>query len=530
MGSYTLSAPPFRLGDLVVYPDRCAVAGPSGERHLEPKVMALLLQLASQPNTVVSRRDLLDSVWADMVVCDQVLTRCVSQLRKALGGRSGPVQLIQTIPKTGYCLNGAPVSLDQAPQLLPRLEAVDLVEVDTLAVLPLQMLSAEQPEQFLGKGLSRDLTQLLSLVPGLRVVASSSVEHGLTHHLDPIELVQKLACRYVVCGVIEYQGATFRLRLELIDAVSRQQLWARRFDEQIGEFFAVQDTLVQQIARALSAALTLGKVQQIQSRGAFNLSNYERIQLAEDARRNYSREAAAFIVENLEAVLATQPSDAVAHALLAMQLSQNLVSGWCDDSEQTQHQGLAHLQEALRLSPNDAQVLMAAGIAALMRGDHQGALHLLSRSLDKNPNEAHTLAEYAMARFYVTRELAPSIALLEQAEQAAPQHPRFAIWAYRRGICHYEVGDYTAAIEAFDEGTARTPNYHHIYLTKALALIAMNDCTGARVAIGQALSCAPELICKNYLRGVRGFGLAVSAQQSRTFNRLRASCTLRAEV
>ena len=515
-------AQPFSLGDLLVYPDRCAVNGPAGERHLEPKPMALLMQLASQPNTVVSRRKLLDTVWAGLVVCDQVLTRCVSELRKALGDGSTPFQHIQTIPKNGYCLTCVPVPFNHCSESLQGADQAVGRELDTVAVLPLQMLSADRSVKLLGTGFSRDLTQLLSFVPGLRVVASSSVEHGVKQWPNSTELAQKLGYRYAICGAIEYRGATFRLRLELIDGVTNQQLWARHYDEQVSVFFSVQDDLVQQVARSLSSALSLDQVQKIRSRGAFDLNIYERIQLAEDARRNYNREAAQFIVENLQAVLVAQPANGVAHALLAMQFSQNLVSGWCDNAAETQRLSLVHLQEALRLAPNEAQVLMAAGIAALMGGRHQEAMRLLGRSLEQNPNEAHALAEYGTARFYVTRELAPSIALIEQAEQAAPQHPRFSIWAYRRGICHYEVGDYAAALEAFDDGVARTPNYHHIYLTKALALIAMNAHADAIEAIVQARLHAPELSCDDYLRGVCAFGLTVSEHQSRTFRVLCA--------
>jgi tetratricopeptide (TPR) repeat protein len=266
--------------------------------------------------------------------------------------------------------------------------------------------------------------------------------------------------------------------------------------------------------------LELGRVQRIQSRGTFDLNVYERIQLAEDARRNYNRESADLIVDNLEAVLTAQPDNGVAHALLAMQYSQNLVSRWCDDPAQTRRQAVVHLQEAMRLAPNDSRVLMAAGIAALMRGQHHEAMNHLQRSLAKNPNEPHTLAEYGTARFYVTRELAPSIAMMQQAEQAAPQHPRYSIWAYRRGICYYEAGVYNEAIDAFDAAIARTPNYHHTYLTKALALVKMGEHTDAAAAIQQGIRYAPGLACGDYLSGVQSFKLTISEGQIAAFTQL----------
>lgn len=511
---------PFRLDDLTVFPDRCVVCGPHDERRVEPRVMALLMRLVQQPMEVVTRDELLDSVWNGLVVCDHVVTRSISQLRKVLGGSN----CIQTIPKKGYRLTRLPQPLTPAPE--PDLLLTTLLQkgLKTVAVLPLQQLGSSPDASRLGIGFARDLTQLLALHPELRVVASSSLEPCWQATQDPIAVAERFNADYAVSGAIESHQDTFRLRLELVDTNTHQLLWADRMDAQIDNFFVVQDKLGQRIARSLCSALEIDQVQQIEgqieARREFNPNAYERIQLAEDARRNYSCQAATFIIENLTAAIAQQPDHGIAHAFLAMQYSQNLVSGWCSDAQDTRRKARAHLEQAHRLAPNDPRVLMAIGIAALMRGEHDVALEYLEQSLSKNPNEAHALAEYGTARFYVTRELAPSLALIEQAEQAAPQHPRFSIWAYRRGICFYETGALTAAVSAFDEAIRRTPSYHHTYLTKALALITMGDLVAARQAITQALQHAPETQCADYLAGVELFGLSVDSNQRETLHRL----------
>lgn len=59
--------------------------GPRGEVRIEPKVMAVLELLARTPREVVTRTVLLDTVWAGTVVTEEVLTRCISELRSAFG-------------------------------------------------------------------------------------------------------------------------------------------------------------------------------------------------------------------------------------------------------------------------------------------------------------------------------------------------------------------------------------------------------------------------------------------------------------
>jgi Tol biopolymer transport system component/DNA-binding winged helix-turn-helix (wHTH) protein len=72
--------------------------------HLEPKVMQVLLCLAETPFEVVKKEDLIRSVWNDTFVTDDVLTRSISELRKAFEDDPRRPQFIETIPKSGYRL------------------------------------------------------------------------------------------------------------------------------------------------------------------------------------------------------------------------------------------------------------------------------------------------------------------------------------------------------------------------------------------------------------------------------------------
>ena len=94
---------PFPLGPWTVDPVAHEVRRDGVAVRLEPKAVAVLAELARRPGAVVTRADLIDAVWPDVVVTDASLTRCVSQLRAALGddGRD----LIETIPTVGYRLH-----------------------------------------------------------------------------------------------------------------------------------------------------------------------------------------------------------------------------------------------------------------------------------------------------------------------------------------------------------------------------------------------------------------------------------------
>jgi DNA-binding winged helix-turn-helix (wHTH) protein len=100
----TNAAPAF-----TVDPREGTVAGPGGTVRLEPQVMEVLAVLSKHPGHVVSRDELLEKVWPDVIVTEHTLSRCIYQLRHELGKISGEPGLtefnpIETLPKRGYRL------------------------------------------------------------------------------------------------------------------------------------------------------------------------------------------------------------------------------------------------------------------------------------------------------------------------------------------------------------------------------------------------------------------------------------------
>lgn len=69
--------------------------------------MRVLLCLAAQPGTVVTRDELLATVWNDVTVTDESLTRCISDLRRSFGDDPAQPAIIETIRKVGYRLIAA---------------------------------------------------------------------------------------------------------------------------------------------------------------------------------------------------------------------------------------------------------------------------------------------------------------------------------------------------------------------------------------------------------------------------------------
>lgn len=94
----------FFINDWLIQPQINTVEKGGRTWHLEPKVMQVLVYLSSHPNQVLSKERLINSVWYDTFVGDDVLVRCISEIRYVFGDDPRSPFVIQTIPKAGYRL------------------------------------------------------------------------------------------------------------------------------------------------------------------------------------------------------------------------------------------------------------------------------------------------------------------------------------------------------------------------------------------------------------------------------------------
>jgi len=116
----------FWVGEWLAEPTLNRISRDGDDVAVEPKVMEVLVCLASHPGRAVTKDHFFETLWEGMVVTDDSLSRCISELRKHFGDDSRDPRYIETIRKTGYRLL-APVTLreDSAPDFRRRMPSLD---------------------------------------------------------------------------------------------------------------------------------------------------------------------------------------------------------------------------------------------------------------------------------------------------------------------------------------------------------------------------------------------------------------------
>ena len=106
----------FRIGAFRIHPLTGQIEGPSGVKHVQPKVMDVLLCLVEHGGELVERDTIVERAWG-RPTSEEALTRCISELRGAHDDDRGTPRYIQTVPKRGYRLLET-VAFDE-PEPLP---------------------------------------------------------------------------------------------------------------------------------------------------------------------------------------------------------------------------------------------------------------------------------------------------------------------------------------------------------------------------------------------------------------------------
>jgi len=141
---------------------------------LEPKAFDVLRYFLEHSHRIITKRELLDAIWTDVSVTDNVLARAVVLVRKALRDDSRVARYVQTVPTRGYKFIAPSLRTSEARAPSPEHDGADRPDawpIITLAVLPFVDASDEAGTEHFSEGISEDILNALAHDHTLRVAA-----------------------------------------------------------------------------------------------------------------------------------------------------------------------------------------------------------------------------------------------------------------------------------------------------------------------------------------------------------------------
>jgi len=234
---------------------------------VEPQVFDLLIYLVQNQHRVVSKDDLIASVWGGRIVSDSTLTSRINAARKAVGDSGEDQKLIRTVPRKGLRFVGAvriqPNGADPAHAIGPQPNGINeqsrpalpLPDRPAIAVLPFINMSGDVEQEYFSDGISEDIITALSKLRWFFVIArnSSFVYKNKAVHMK--QVAAELGVGYVVEGSVRRGGDRVRITVQLNDVATGSHIWAERYDRDLADVFAVQDEITEAIVAAIEPQL-----------------------------------------------------------------------------------------------------------------------------------------------------------------------------------------------------------------------------------------------------------------------------------
>lgn len=513
---------------------------------LPPKTFELLLVLVRRAPGVVTRQELLDTVWPHEIVNDEALTQRLMLLRRTLGDDPKHPTYIASVPRWGYRLvapvqrlepgcpalppappadsTTAPVlPEDNAPALamsppaaavtrarygrgslawLLAPLAVGLLVVavylvrgqhqasDSIAILPFALGTADPGTDVLGDGVRETLTTSLGRLPRLKVIAASSMSRFKGAAADPQQVGRELGVRTVVTGRIVQQGDTLAVSAELVSVADGAQLWGGSFVRPSSDLFVIQDDLAAQIALSLRPKLALADRNALRRRYTDDIVAY---QLYMKGRYHWNKRT----VQGFEDAIACfkqaiheDPSYALAYAGLADCYA---LLGAAEYGAQPPREALpkarAAAERAIEIDDRLAEAHASLGLVQrIFDWDRAGAERSLRRAIELAPS-------YASAHQWYGETLAER-GRLRAAEgeirRALELDPLSLVINADLGMLAYYARDYESAVQYYRATLAMEPLFVPARLGLALAQSQLGDHQQALAALAEARAVAVD--------------------------------------
>ena len=510
--------------------------------ELRPLAFDALAFLVRHAGHVVTKDELIAAVWPGLVVTDDSIARCISDIRRALGDVEQ--KIIKTVPRRGYTL-AVPVDPDgprfthPEPALLnvARAEAVPpapMVPVPgqppmggilarrwafgagvtflcvalawvvwamrqgsetatvrpglSIVMLPLASLGGDPAQDRLAAALTDEITVDLSRIPETFVIARATADSYRGRSVDARQVGRELGVRYVLDGGLVRLGDAVQLTLQLVESESGRALWADRIDGELSDLPALYRRVTGTVARSLDLTLQAVETARARERPAADLQD-----LLLQARwlLQHNRTTPDSVREArqlLEQVSARDPGSALAFALLAQTYNVDVAQRWLSLRGATREQWLQQAdrfsERAFQLDHADARVIGVRGTTLALAGRSEQAVELLERQIALNRNDASAWFWLGYARCTLGRQ-DEAIAALVQARRLSPRDPNLNGIFVVTAAAHLYLGHDREALEWARRSVLERPQHAVAHSWVAAAAANLGETETARAALAE---------------------------------------------
>jgi TolB-like protein len=469
-----------------------------------PQVFDLLVYLIQHRERVVSKDDVLDSVWSGRTVSESTLTSHINAVRKAVGDSGGEQRLIRTIARKGFRFVGEvreiqiPGGSNSSATEPISSEAPALPDKPSIAALAFQNMSGDPEQEYFADGVVEDIITALSRIRWLFVIARNSSFTYKGRAVDVKQIGRELGVRYVLEGSVRKSANRVRITGQLIDATTGAHLWAERFEGTLDDIFELQDQVAASVVGAIAPQMERAEIERAKRKPTKNLNAYDYYLRGTANVLLGTRQAIDEALSLFEKARALDPEFASAYAMAAWCYFWRKVNGWMLDVPREVAEGARLARRAVELGRDDAVALTRGGhaLAHLGGGGLDGGIALLDRAVMLNPNLAAAWFLGGYLRVW-NGEHDSAIEHFTRAMRLSPLDPETYRMQAGMAMAHMLSGRFDIASSLADESSRDLPSFLMVVGVAAASHALAGRLDQGRMAMDRVRQLDPSLRISN---------------------------------
>jgi len=276
----------------------------------------------------------------------------------------------------------------------------DLPDRCSIVVLPLANADGQADQEFFGIGIAEEITSALSRFGSLFVISALTAYTFRGCEPDVRMIGRELGVDYVVRGSSRRSGGRIRVGIHLVDALTGGDVWARTFERDMGDVFAVEDEIVTMLVSTLVNRVEAAAIERVRRKPTESLTAYDCYLRGKDHHHRWTKEDNGRAIEMFERAVALDPAFSLGHAWLACALYQKT---FLDPDPTLVQRCLDAVQRAYRLDDADAEIHRMLSAFHLLWRDFDKAEFHIERAFALNPNDDKIVCQIGELETYSGR-------------------------------------------------------------------------------------------------------------------------------
>ncbi len=369
-----------------------------------------------------------------------------------------------------------------------------------VGVLPFANLS-DSTDEYFSDGLTEDLIHALSLQSFYRVLSRNSTFAFKGKNLSTRLIAREIDATYLIQGSVRRAGTKVRVNAELIAPENGEQLWAGRYDRDIGDLFAMQDEITTNLCAALAPEIYRAEASAPARSSSTDLTAWDRFLRGLSHYYKPTKADYEASIDLFREAIALDPALSIARAYLATIMVQGVQFGWIKSTGELWVEAMSLAESSVRLDPRSSFAYSILAYVHAMEGHHDVAMEAARKAVELNPYDMGARGVLGMCHM-VIGEHRQAIELFSTAVQRGNSDPRYQ-WPALNAFSHYLLRQYDASLSWAREALYLNPNHLQVLCVRTAALAQLDRTEEAAKALEVLLAGFPGLNVERHLRNFR---------------------------